>query len=142
MVSFRSWSTIMKVSDSNVQIHTNQGILRFNSKSNCLAISASLASCSFLLSNSLSYSALGLYGLGTGCNGIDTGGTFGTGNGELVRGGFPSFGSGNGEEYLCVNAGSGNSPMESSLPKNGRCPSPGGEVCPYVGYAPGTLNVG
>jgi len=54
------------------------------------------------------------------------GDTDGIGNGELLRGCLPSAGSGNGEEYLCIRAGSGISPIESSLPKNGRCPGPGG----------------
>ena len=58
----------------------------------------------------------------------------GTGNGELLRGCLVSSGSGNGEEYLCIRAGSGSSPIEPSLPKNGRCPDPGGgELYPYVG---------
>jgi len=115
--------------DGHTQIHFNQP-LKFNSKSNCLANSASLSSCSLFFCNSLSYSALGLYVLTLGCGGD----TDGMGNGELLRNGLPSFGSGNGEEYLCIRAGSDNSPIEPSLPKNGRCPGSGvGGVCPYAG---------
>jgi len=100
---------------------------KFNSKSNRLANSSSLCSCSLFLCNSLSYSALGLYGVATGWGGD----TDGTGNGELLRRGFVSTGRGNGEEYLCIRAGSHDSSSEFSLTKNGRGPGPGpGEVCP------------